>query len=292
MNFSSNEKSRVDMTSLEGFCSICGHRGRFLSEPGYSLREAKCAACFSKKRSRDLAMILLKLLTKKGTSFQSGSLSRSSEYFLDGALHLFSDLHIFEAQSSGPVHKRLCNIPGYVASEYLEGVSSGSLSPDGVRCEDLEALSFADNSFDLVITQDVLEHVADPLLAFSEINRVLKEDGLHVFTLPIVESSSTTVRALKKGAEIEFFYPAVYHRDALRPEGSLVFTDFGADLPQWLTANGFPTEEVYREIFYSPEDVPVIRTEAEYRRYLSFKEAGRLIEYLHFNSIVFVSKHS
>ena len=35
--------------------------------------------------------------------------------------------------------------------------------------------------FDLVITQEVLEHVASPFLAIKEIHRVLKKEGMLIF---------------------------------------------------------------------------------------------------------------
>jgi 2-polyprenyl-3-methyl-5-hydroxy-6-metoxy-1,4-benzoquinol methylase len=48
------------------------------------------------------------------------------------------------------------------------------MHPHGFRCEDIESLSFGNESFDLVITQDVMEHVLNPALAFAEIGRILK----------------------------------------------------------------------------------------------------------------------
>ena len=57
-----------------------------------------------------------------------------------------------------------------------------NISP-GNRCENLEELTFDDNTFDLVITQDVLEHVLNPGKAFKEICRVLKPGGAHKFLL-------------------------------------------------------------------------------------------------------------
>jgi SAM-dependent methyltransferase len=40
-----------------------------------------------------------------------------------------------------------------------------------------ERLPFADDSFDVVISYDVLEHVQDPVLAFRELRRVLRSGG-------------------------------------------------------------------------------------------------------------------
>lgn len=47
-------------------------------------------------------------------------------------------------------------------------------------------LPFADNSVDLVVTQEVLEHVPLPLKAMEEIRRVLKPGGIAFVQLPFI----------------------------------------------------------------------------------------------------------
>lgn len=47
-------------------------------------------------------------------------------------------------------------------------------------------LPFRDGSFDVVITQETLEHVSDPFKAMSEIARVLKQGGTLYCQLPFV----------------------------------------------------------------------------------------------------------
>lgn len=49
-----------------------------------------------------------------------------------------------------------------------------------------EAIPLPDASVDLVITQEVLEHVADPFKAIAEIHRVLKPGGTLYLQLPFV----------------------------------------------------------------------------------------------------------
>ena len=51
---------------------------------------------------------------------------------------------------------------------------------------DGRALPFADNSFDIVIIKDVLEHISEPWLAFKEISRVLKDGGMLLVTVPFL----------------------------------------------------------------------------------------------------------
>lgn len=117
-----------------------------------------------------------------------------------------------------------------VVSEYVEGVEPGSVV-DGVRREDLQALTFEDSSFDLVLTSEVFEHVADPWKAFSEVRRVLRLGGHHIFTVPDMGRGLTRARA---------GLPDVFHMDG-PDRRSRVVTDFGDDLPDLLRRHGFET---------------------------------------------------
>jgi len=49
---------------------------------------------------------------------------------------------------------------------------------------DAENLPFDDNSFDYVISSHVIEHVPNPIKAFTEWNRVLKKDGIMFMIFP------------------------------------------------------------------------------------------------------------
>ena len=52
------------------------------------------------------------------------------------------------------------------------------------RVEDALNLSFEDNSFDLIISVDVIEHVGQPERMVEEISRVLKPGGIAMITFP------------------------------------------------------------------------------------------------------------
>jgi SAM-dependent methyltransferase len=125
----------------------------------------------------------------------------------------------------------------YSYSFYFDSEPLGKII-NGQRCESLEAMTFADNSFDVFITQDVLEHVFRPDLALAEIMRVLRPNGVHVFTAPKHQHLLKTVqRATLVDGQISHLLPPQYHGNPIDPKGSLVTWDYGADfetlVQQW-----------------------------------------------------------
>ena len=55
---------------------------------------------------------------------------------------------------------------------------------DEGKLGDVGAIPYADNTFDLVVANNVLEHLSDPRVVFAEVVRVLKPDGVFVFKTP------------------------------------------------------------------------------------------------------------
>lgn len=121
--------------------------------------------------------------------------------------------------------------PGYVASQYFPKIARGSLH-HGVRCEDIEQQTFQDQSFDLVVTQDVMEHVFNPEAAYREIWRTLRSGGLHVHTTPIYKNLVLTERRASLAADGSIVHLAEpeYHGNPVDPKGSLVTFHYGYDL--------------------------------------------------------------
>ncbi len=66
-------------------------------------------------------------------------------------------------------------------------IESGEIAPDrfsGVVRGDATRLPFDDESFDVVVTSEVLEHIQDDVAALSEMVRVLKPGGRFAATVP------------------------------------------------------------------------------------------------------------
>ena len=92
-------------------------------------------------------------------------------------------LRVAEINRIDGLHDQLLRLPHVSASDFHPGATPGSIV-DGVRSEDLTRLTYADASFDLVLTSETLEHVPDLKVALGEIHRVLVPGGRHIFTIP------------------------------------------------------------------------------------------------------------
>ncbi len=130
----------------------------------------------------------------------------------------------------------------YSWSFFFEDVPRGG-EKNGSRCENLEQLTFADDTFDLFITQDVFEHVFNPGRAAAEIMRVLRPGGAHVFTAPKHKGlRETAQRAALTDSGIVHLQEAQYHGNPIGDGRSLVTWDYGDDFEAclWVWC-GYPT---------------------------------------------------
>ena len=104
----------------------------------------------------------------------------------------------------------------------------GTLRADGARCEDITGLTFDDESFDVIVSSEVLEHVPDLDAAMRESARVLRPGGAHIFTVPPCRVTRQRARFDADG-EIEHLTEPSYHSDPLTPQGILAFWDLGIE---------------------------------------------------------------
>lgn len=91
--------------------------------------------------------------------------------------------------------------------------------------------------FDLVITQDVFEHLFHPDRAIKEIARTLKPGGATLMTVPILRKTLPSRRRAEivDGA-ITHLLDAQFHGNPIDAKGSLVTVDWGYDFVAYLQA--------------------------------------------------------
>ena len=188
---------------------------------------SRCAWCWASLRSGVLAAAIVAEVNRR-----HGSQARTLR-------SLFRDprarhLAVAEINSAGNLHPALAQCPGLRYSEF------GRRKSD-IEFQDLMALSYADASFDLVVTSDTLEHVPDVDRALAEIRRVLRPGGAHVFTTPMLTDRPTRQRARIEQGQLVHLLPPSHHGgpDAL---DFLVFHEFGADFCDRVAAAGFELE--------------------------------------------------
>jgi len=143
---------------------------------------------------------------------------------------------------TSPTFDRGCSIPlkaecqNYVPTHFWPNVRLGSLH-NGIRCEDVERQTFPSDCFDIVVAQDVYEHIFHPSAATKEIYRTLRRGGVAVITTGVWKDKLTTETwaSLNSDGTIKYLItPPEYHGNPISGEGSLVTFKYGYDFPDQL----------------------------------------------------------
>jgi len=189
-----------------GFCPICEKKTLFYKKADWLRDNYHCIRCNSIPRQRALLQVM-------------------QQFFPD-----WRKFNIHESSPSGATFKKFSSeCQGYRSSQFFPDIPAGTIF-SGQRCEDLSRQTFNDESFDIVITQDVLEHLLDPVKSLKEICRTLKPGGAHIFTVPWYSWQDTKIRAIQEDDKIVYLEEPDYHVNPVNDEGSLVVTEWGKDL--------------------------------------------------------------
>jgi hypothetical protein len=197
----------------KGFCPICNADVVFFSENTWLRDHFICTNCGSIPRQRVLMTVIQK-------------------YYPNWA-----DLSIHESSPTEvPITaklKRECK--GYIGSQYYPKHEFGKII-NGYRNENLEEQTFDDEMFDIIITQDVFEHIYNPNKAFSEIARTLKNGGAHIFTVPIINKFNKTEVWATMGSNGEpiFQKEEEWHGNPINKKGSPVTMHWGYDIVDFI----------------------------------------------------------
>ena len=119
--------------------------------------------------------------------------------------------------------------PRFLGSEFtFDQVRKEWMYP--IPLEDLQNLSLPDGAFDIVSTNEVLEHVPSIDSALEEIARVLRPGGWHIGTVPFYYFyEKGERRAILDGyGDIVHLLEPQYHGDPMNEGGVLVF-----EIPAW-----------------------------------------------------------
>lgn len=206
-------------------CPVCGHSFRKLLPYGYvdPRDNALCPSCLSLERHR-----LLWLWMQRETDL----LERCPRL-----LHVAPEVCLMRH-----LRKIYRNRPDRYVTADLE-------SPLADLHFDIQRIPLADNSFDAVICNHLMEHVADDRLAMRELLRILKPGGLGVLLAPVDYTRAETFEddTITDPAERTRLFGQYDHRRV-----------YGRDYAERLRSAGFEAEEI---------DYAARFTAAERRRY-------------------------
>jgi len=196
-----------------GYCYSCNSVTRFVASGNWWREQYLCINCGSIPRERALMYCV----------------ERFFPHWRKCVIHESSPV------MRGTVLRLKTEAAHYIPTYYYPDVKLGSIY-NGYRCEDLESLTFENNSIDLHITQDVVEHVFNPAKVFTEIYRTLKPGGMHIFTVPLVNKHNPTemcARLLPTG-DIHYLREPEYHGNPIDEKGSLVVARWGYDIVDFI----------------------------------------------------------
>lgn len=119
----------------------------------------------------------------------------------------------------------------YIPSQFFPGQPLGAIYY-GMKCENLEELAFDDESIDLHISQDVMEHIFHPDKAFQETACTLKLGGAHIFTAPLINKTKRSERwaSHNKAGKIIYHHEPEYDGNPIDATGALVTMHWGYDI--------------------------------------------------------------
>lgn len=213
-------------TIFSGICPICDGGAVFRSDTAWYRDGLKCESCHSIPRERALALVLSELRPQwRGLTIHESSPAKRGI-----SLRL------------GKECKQ------YVPTQFFPGMPLGEVVR-GFRNENLERLTFADSSFDIFVSLDVMEHVDEPESVFREAARTLRPGGLCLFTTPTYKQRVVTERRAKylTDGTVDFLgNKPEYHGNPISDAGSLVTFHFGYDLPELIYAWSRLHSRVYR----------------------------------------------
>ena len=266
-----SEDPLLRMASLAGSCNVCGRPATFHYDDWQTARESMvCVHCRCTSRYRSLARGLLRAVEEL-RGVRADSLAELRARTAAERLAVYdTQVAITALRGAYPISSLLADVPwiDLRTSAYRTSLPWGTEVEKGVTNQNLEALTFPDASFDVVLTSDVMEHVRLAADAHREIRRVLRPGGVYLFTVPHDRGQVATLERVRivdpaDPARDEFLMEPEYHGDANSPDNrALAYRLYGLDLDDELRGLGFAVD-------YTREDdlsLGIVNTELFYCR--------------------------
>ena len=198
----------------KGYCPCCEEETFFIAKNSWLRDYFKCLVCGSLPRERALMLTIKNEYTN------------------------WSNLKIHESSPGERGHSKLLKEKArfYIQTHFYRDKALGTVI-NGFRNENLESQTFQDETFDLVITADVMEHIYNPAEAFREIHRTLKPGGAHILSVPLVNKHRSTQKwaTMNPDGSPNFLYEPDWHGNPIDKQGSPVTFHWGYDIKDFIS---------------------------------------------------------
>ena len=168
-----------------------------------------CKQCFNNLRAMALVAAILREYQFQGTLSEFCSCPR--------------ELSVLEINRAGHLTPFLEKLPSHRLVEYPQF--------------NMLDLNVEQESFDLIVHSDTLEHIENPERGLSECRRVLREQGKCIFTIPIIVDRLNRSRA--------GLAPSYHGQPNVAADDQIVWTEFGVDAWKTVLRAGFASCEIY-----------------------------------------------
>ncbi len=211
-----------------GKCNICGNFTVFIcTDLMTATNNMYCLFCVSSSRKRHVAKMIIEEVIQGISSISK--------------IPKGKDIKIYNTDVGESFYRVLHKHESYICSGLFPDVEPGTQIRKRVFCQNIENLTFQNDTFELVISEDVFEHVRDHEKGFREICRVLKVGGYHIFTVPCYFDRPSIAYVDTSGDEDVHIHPPRYHGDKIRGK-ILAYRMFGIDIYDLLKSIGFETK--------------------------------------------------
>jgi GT2 family glycosyltransferase/2-polyprenyl-3-methyl-5-hydroxy-6-metoxy-1,4-benzoquinol methylase len=239
------------MSSHPGRCCICGNHTLFFYSSKELYRESlTCGNCLSTSRYRSIARGILRAI-RDLTGLEARSIAELDPQLKSVSLKIYdTQVPFYYETCAYPIPDLLsrCKWIDLQTSMYRSQQPYGKKLGSNLTNQNLEALTFRDNSFDIVITSDVMEHVRLDDQAHQEIRRVLKPGGIYLFTVPHFRHQQQTFFQVAVKDPLDptkdvFLTEKEYHGDANAKDGKVLsYRAYGTELDKTLHKLGFTVD--------------------------------------------------
>lgn len=175
----------ADWRITRGTCPLCD--GRYFVSLSRSAFHTRCLGCRANIVNLSIVAVLAKMDLADLSGHELSSYGATFQYLRD-------------------------HCSTFTFSEYFPG---GPSVVDGIRNEDVTALTFKSESLDIITSNCVMEHVPEDVQGYRECWRVLKLGGMLIFTVPLYDTPSTVKLASMVNGKIEWHQTPEYHDSRL-----------------------------------------------------------------------------